>query len=160
MSSTGRCNCRSARGIWCRRTEQVRGREHWAFDERILGSSEFVEQVLAEQEQSSISGAETVDRAEASRILHELRREAAARCGTTPQEIASSSHRPAAVNGRTLICRLAVLELGMSSNEVAQLLGVTRQSVRRALGRSDPALDELGNDLGELLPLLLGSKKR
>jgi hypothetical protein len=50
----------------------------------------------------------------------------------------------APVRGRTLFCRWAVVDLGVSSNAVARFLGVTRQSVRRALERCDQVLGDIG----------------
>jgi hypothetical protein len=61
-----------------------------------------------------------------------------------PGEVTSSSHRAASVRGRTLFCRWAVVDLGVSSNAVARFPGVMRQSVRRALERCDHVLGNLG----------------
>jgi len=48
-----------------------------------------------------------------------------------------------AVAGGTLIAHVAVLPLGMSSNRVTQFVGVSRQSVRRGLRRSEAVLADL-----------------
>jgi len=143
---------RRSRGAWRRRPEHVRGRHLWAFDERILGSGEFVEQVLAEDEAFLMSAdLPAFSPPEATKYLSALLQQAATRCDVVATEIASSSHRPQAVVARTLFSTLAVLHLGISANVVARFLGVSRQSVRRGLQRSDHVLAELGCDPAEFL---------
>jgi putative transposase len=140
---------RSRRG-WLRLSEKIRGRDLWAFDERILGSSEFVQRVL-ESTNVDTRGRATWSLAQGSTLPAELLRQAAFLCGTSSHEIASPSRRRGAVAGRALVCAVAVLLLGMSHNAVARRLGLTRQSVRRGIERSDQVLAELGCELGNLL---------
>jgi hypothetical protein len=68
---------------------------------------------------------------------------ARAACAAYRQFVADSSHRAAPARGRALFCRWAVVDLGVSSNVVARFLGVTRQSVRRALERCDHVFGEI-----------------
>jgi REP element-mobilizing transposase RayT len=44
---------RRRRGRWLGAVDAARGRDQWAFDERILGSAEFVARVLADQEDAA-----------------------------------------------------------------------------------------------------------
>ncbi|MFQ5668122.1 MAG: transposase [Candidatus Binatia bacterium] len=134
---------RRSRCGWLTRFDNVRGRDLWAFDERVLGSSDFVRQVLAETGHGGVCRL-LPQSPQGQVILAQVMRRVGAVCGTTPDEIASTSHRPAAVAGRALVSYVGVVHLGLSSNAVARLLGVTRYSVRRALNRSDQAFAALG----------------
>jgi len=141
---------RSRRG-WLSRGANVRGRDLWAFDERVLGSSDFVQHVLAETR----SGGACTLQPESPRgraILSEVVRQVAAVCGATPDEIASPAHRPAAVAGRALVSSVLVFSLGLSSNAVARFLGVTRYAVRRALNRSAHVFAALRCTPEQLMP--------
>lgn len=140
---------RSRRG-WEIGCENVRGRDLWAFDERVLGSSEFVQQVLADTDPGDVGALAPASPQGA--MLSEVLRRAAAVCGAPPAEITSPSHRPAAVAGRTLVAAVLVLHLGLSANAAARFLGVTRYSVRRALHRSAQAFAALGCTPEQLLP--------
>ena len=150
---------RRLRGRWLRGIGTVRGRDQWAFDERILGSSEFVAHVLAEHDARVATHPPVLSPAEGTTVLLALLQNAATQCGGTPAEITSSSHRSPAGAGRTLVAYLAGLHLGMSSNTVARFLGVSRQSVRQGLQRSDAVLANLRSDpealLREILPRCL-----
>lgn len=133
-------------GAWLTCGQQVRGREQWAADERVLGSDAFVAQVLREQTGSPPPAPLLLNPAERNRVLSELLHCVAARCGVSAGEIASSSRQPLAVRGRTLLARLAVNNLAMSLNAVARFLGVTRQSIRRALERPDEVPVQFGHE--------------
>lgn len=145
---------RHRRGVWLACSEKIRGRDRWAFDERILGSGEFVERVRAEHA-AAAADPPVRSRGETTTLLSGLLQAAATLCSVLPAEIASPSHRSAAVAARALFSRLAVLHLGISSNAVAQFLGVTRQSVRRGLHRSDDVLSRIGCDPEELICAIL-----
>jgi putative transposase len=132
---------RRQRGGWVQRTERIRGRDRWAFDERILGSGGFVERVLAEH--AAAARPPVVNATDIPALLSTLLQRAAAQCAVAPDAITSSSHRAAPARGRALFCRWAVVDLGVSSKVVARFLGVTRQSVRRALERCDHVFGEI-----------------
>ncbi len=146
---------RRTRGTWIKQPEKVRGRDLWSFDERILGSRDFVERVRSEHTGSAAANPPVLSAAEIAPLLSALLQAAATRCGVLPAEITSSSHRPAAVAGRSLIAHLTVRCLGISSNTVARFLGVTRQSVRRGLQRSEGALATLSCNPDEILKSIL-----
>jgi REP element-mobilizing transposase RayT len=151
---------RRSRGVWQKCFGSIRGREKWAFDERVLGSGEFVERVLAGDRDGSRAEIATVSPAQALERLSEMLTAAAQQYRVTPREIAGSSHRPAAVAARTAVCREAVLELGFSSNAVARFLGITRQSVRRALERVDQAPHQCEDSAREVCSLNTGVARR
>ncbi len=128
----------------------------WAFDERILGSSEFVDEALARAESEVDCKMKLADSSENRRVLTELVRRVAALCGTTPAEIMSPSHRPAAVTGRALVSYICVIHLGLSLNATARFLDVKRHSVHRSMNRADRAFASIGSTPEQLIPRTTG----
>jgi len=123
------------------------GREKWAFDERILGSSEFVEQVLQEANEQmplppSKNGPEAIER---------LCRRVAKRLDLTVQQIRSASLQPHVLDARAIVSHVAVRHYGLSMTATARFLRISRQSVRRALDRTQGACDRLGYSLSDFL---------
>jgi hypothetical protein len=119
---------RRSAGKWEHRSVVARGREGWTHDERILGSSEFVAAVI---DQSSSAPPPPVP----TDVIPGLLRAVATRCEITPEEIASSSLRPRALVARAIICQFAVCRRGLSLRAVARALGISKQSVARAVAR-------------------------
>jgi REP element-mobilizing transposase RayT len=136
-----------SRTHWLRRLGNVRGRDQWAFDERILGSSDFVARILAEQQGLPANVSLPKSPEEIDAILSRLLQQASVRCAAAPAEIASSSRRPGAVRGRALMARWAVLERGIGANAVARFLGVSRQAIRRGLERSGAQVESDCDDV-------------
>lgn len=120
---------RSTRG-WEHLPHVRRGREHWTHDERVLGSGEFVQAVL---ERSRPPAPPHTDPASVVAVLCER---AAARFGVTAVQIASRSLRRPVLAARALVCHLAVTRWGFSLNAVGRSLGLSKQSVIRALDRA------------------------
>jgi putative transposase len=107
-----------------------RGRERWAFDERILGSSAFVTQVQSRQPPRT----EVVVRAERpAATLACLLQAVAQRMHVSVAELCSGAKRPAVVDGRALLSFLAVKEAGLRTAAVATALRVTPRAVARSL---------------------------
>ena len=111
----------------------ARGRERWTHDERILGSSDFVAAVIEQTHPQPPKVAAAV-------VMPFLLRAVAARCQVTPEEIASSSLRRRALAARAVACQLAVRRRGLSLRPTAGALGISKQSVARAVERG-AALD-------------------
>ena len=111
-------------------------------DERILGSSSFVEKTLA-------NAGEDYDRRmrlKASGIdLDVVMGVVATHLGVSKAELCSTSRRQKICQARALISYLAVRRLKISGAEVARLMNIDRSSVSRALGRvlANPALRNL-----------------
>jgi REP element-mobilizing transposase RayT len=123
---------RSRRG-WRFRGDVHAGRERWAADERILGSSDFVLRTLQELTPPIRQLAPTID---------DLVEGASRRYRVGIEEIRSNSHRPAAVAARARVTYAAVCERGFTLSEVARLLGLSRRSAGRAFERAQ-RLDRL-----------------
>ena len=118
---------RRSRKGWEFRSNVKGGRERWAADERILGSSDFVLRTLQELTPTSRQGAQTID---------DLIEMAARRHRVGVEEIRSNSHRPAVVAARARVTYAAVCERGLTLSAVARLLGLSRRSAARAFERA------------------------
>ena len=84
-------------------------------------------------------------------VVPGLVRAVAAHCEVTPNEVAGPSLRRRALVARALVCQLAVRRHGFSLRAVARALGISKQSVTRAVGRCampDADLVELEQRLG------------
>lgn len=114
-------------------------RIHLKGDERILGDSDFVETVLARQNEQM----EKRYRLQAlgydfDKVVDQV----AGIFEIKPEHILIPSKQPQRVKARSLVCYWAVKELGMNGTEVATLLGITQTGVSKAMQRGEKlALD-------------------
>lgn len=99
-------------------------------DQRILGSSEFVEDLLSEAERRT---KETL-RISKKKIpdLASLARNIVAKEGLREDELRSGSRKKGTSRVRRLFCQLAAKQMGYPGAEVARFLGVTTSAVNRA----------------------------
>jgi hypothetical protein len=122
---------RSAGG-WAAVGKLRRGRESYAGDERILGSSEFVEQMRREIEQNEYGLREVSKREVSLRLLIERVCQAE---GVRVESVAGGSRRAKLCRVREGIAYLWVEWLGRSGRKLAEPLGVRPESVCRAARR-------------------------
>jgi len=111
-----------------------RGREAYAADERILGSSAFVETLREEVERRSRQEAQATHRQVPLRTLAQRIAES---LGLSPEVILGRSRVPAAARGRQVLAYVWVERLGRRASELAQVLGQTRGNVSRAAKRGE-----------------------
>jgi hypothetical protein len=104
--------------------EAGRGRERWSSDERILGSSEFVERVWAETERQGLEKTRSN-----GGDVNDLIARAAAQFGLTPAELCGGTRRRPVVAARRCAAWVAVRHLGGSPTAVARALGVSRETI-------------------------------
>lgn len=104
---------------------------HLKGDERILGSSDFVESVLERQDerferryQLQAQGYDFDKVVDRVAKLFKMRSD----------ELLSPGKQPQRVRARSLVCYWAVKELGINGTAVASLLGIIQSSVSRAVG--------------------------
>jgi hypothetical protein len=114
-----------------------RGREAWAFDERVLGSSAFVDGVLANAQLVPTAPVGRRDTGQLDRLLAEL----AARHGVPQTDIAGPSKRFVAAIARAEFCARAHADYGWTLAAIARYLSISRPSVARALRRQSAAPD-------------------
>ena len=118
-------------GGWERVEELRRGRESWAHDERVLGSSEFVESVLKEidggREKRRLGSKEGLE------AVLALAEKIGSRLGLSRAEIVGGGRRRRVVKGRNLVSYVAVHGYGMGLTQVGKGLKVSVQSVLRGV---------------------------
>jgi hypothetical protein len=100
-----------------------------ASDQRILGSSEFVEDLLSGAEWRI---KETLRISKKIPDLATLARKIARKEGFREDELRSGGRKKVTSRGRRLFCQSAVREMGYPGAEVARFLGVTTSAVNRA----------------------------
>jgi putative transposase len=99
-----------------------------ASDERILGGSEFIQELFSEAERKE---KETLRLFRKVPNLRYLAREIEAGEGIEESELRSGGRESQVVRARRLFSQLAVRRMGYSGAEVARFLGVTTSSVNR-----------------------------
>jgi putative transposase len=109
-------------------------KEKHAFDSRVLGDSEFVQEIKSDlddliKKNLRISG-QKID-------LKELCNRVCAREGVSLGELISGSRRHVAIKSRRIVSWIAVRELGYSGAEVARYLGVTNSCITRFIASGE-----------------------
>jgi REP element-mobilizing transposase RayT len=122
-----------------------RGREQWAYDERILGSSEFVAAFLAQDGSPAKCSRGAAD------VVQRLCEAVATRFEIPTGQMASRSLHRRVLAARAVVCHLAVCRLGLTRATVARLLGISKQSVMRAIDRARHPLPDWP-DVADLAP--------
>ena len=113
-----------------------------ASDDRILGSSEFVETLLSEADERQ---RETLRLSASIGDLPSLARKIVQVEGITESALRSGSKQRKVSRTRRLFCQLAVRKMGYPGAEVARFLGVTTSAVVRSANSED--LPEVENYL-------------
>ena len=108
-------------------------------DERILGSSEFVERVLElaeeEMEKEATYQARGLD-------MESLLRRTVAHYGVDQEELQGTSKAADCVRARAVFCYVAVRKLKVSCASVARLLGISPSAVSKAIRRGRSMADQ------------------
>jgi len=136
---------------WEPQTSLPRGREAWAFDERVLGSGTFVEQILREvapRPHPHLRGA-------AGRCLPLLVERIARAFGVSAAEIIGGSRRRPASQARAAVSAVAIATLGFPASRVAAHLGVTLMAVLRGIPRGRAHLAARHLDLDRVATAVL-----
>jgi putative transposase len=120
---------RSLRG-WKHRERVSSGRERWAHDERVLGSSEFVHTLLRDGDEPAVAPSKP------AAVIQPLVDAVCERFRVSPGELGSRSLRPCVLDARATLSYAAVMHHGLSFTEVARQVGLSRRSIRRAIQRA------------------------
>ena len=109
--------------------------ERELYDERILGSGDFVVQALKEADElhersikHSISLAELIEK-----VTHDI--------GIDIKELLSSKRKQEISNARAIISYLSAIELGYSGVKIAAALKLSEKSISRCIDRGKRILD-------------------
>jgi putative transposase len=115
-------------GGWSEVLSLRRRGEKRASDERILGSGEFIEQLLSEAEEKA---KETLGWRGRVPDLPRLLMKISKKEGVEEQKVRGGDRRRSVVGARKVFCRVAVKRLGYTGASVARFLGVTTSLVNR-----------------------------
>ncbi len=99
-----------------------------AWDERVLGSSEFVQSILSEADEKE---KDTLRLSLKKHDLSSIAKRIGIEEGVEEAALRSGNRRMEVVRSRKIFCQLAVTKLGYSGAEVARYLGVTSSAVNR-----------------------------
>ncbi len=130
---------RSAGG-WQAVKAMRRSKEHARGDERILGDSDFVIDVLKRHDEQL----ERQYRLQAEGYDFEMLLDrVSAIFSLSREEIIAPGRTPLKVKARSVVCHWAVKELKMTATHVGQLLGIGQPSVSRAAVRGEKVVREM-----------------
>jgi Trp operon repressor len=101
-------------------------------DERILGSPQFVLQVLAEAEERQRKQIRAPEKS-----IDEMIEQECAQRELSSQELRNGGRRPKATAARMFIAYRALAELGPSAAEAARRLGVAASTITRAVAKNE-----------------------
>jgi REP element-mobilizing transposase RayT len=120
------------RGGGLRRVQKNSGNQQLTtYDDRILGSGEFVEQLRQEKE--------LLEKLAGRMPLVALIEHVAKISGAELQKLHERGRKTAVVDAKGIICYLGVRRLGYSGEEVAKALSITRSGVSRGASRGGEA---------------------
>ena len=122
-----------------------RGREQWAFDERVLGGGPFVDRLLAE-----VAAPRGTRRVDAWRLFPRVLLRLAGVFGVTDRAVTGGSRRRAAAAARAAVGAVAVTGLGLPVTRVARTLGVTPMPLLRAVPRGATLLKARGLEVAQV----------
>ncbi|MCK5010309.1 MAG: hypothetical protein KAS98_07480, partial [Deltaproteobacteria bacterium] len=105
-----------------------------ASDERILGSSEFVQSIISE---ASEKEKDNLRLSLKKQGLSSIAKMISAREGIEQTALRSGNRRMEVARSRKIFCQLAVKKLGYSGAEVARYLGITTSAVNRMANAED-----------------------
>lgn len=122
-----------------------RKRERQCYDERVLGSGQFVEALLEACEEDHGSTSATDEN------LQKLVAAICRRSKVKVEELKGSSRRRQITKLRSVLSLLATRHLGFSATTVARLLGQTTSAISQSVRNGEQALAELKWSVDEIL---------
>lgn len=121
-------------GGWKQAKKLVKGQQRLKGDERILGDSDFVLNVLArcdeKLDRSYQLSAKGIDVAELTRYVADL-------FDLTPDQLLTKGRYPTVVRARSLLCYWAVRELGVTATDLAKKIGMTQPAISISVKRGE-----------------------
>lgn len=121
-----------SRGGWSQVLAMRRRGQEEEFDERILGSGDFVGEVLKKAEDRQLR---QLKNKRAGRTIQMIMNEECRKGGISLLELVGGSKRRKVSKARALIALKSRDELGLSSAEIARHVGVNTSSITRAVER-------------------------
>jgi REP element-mobilizing transposase RayT len=117
---------------------------HLKSDERILGDSDFVEEVLKMTEEKR----QRQYQLEADGFnIEQVAQRVAAILGVNCEQVWKKGKHPQTVKARSLLCYWAVRELGISATEIARRIGISQPAISQSVERGEAIAKENGFEL-------------
>ncbi len=117
---------------------------HLKSDERILGDSDFVEEVLKKAQEKR----ERQYQLEADGFtIDQVAQRVAAILGVKCEQVWEKGKYPQTVKARSLLCYWAVRELGISATELARQIGISQPAISQSVKRGETIAKENGFEL-------------
>ncbi|MFZ1984680.1 MAG: transposase [Desulfatitalea sp.] len=135
-------------GGWKAAKSATVGTQRMKGDERILGDSQFVLDVLAQTEEhfarSQRLTAKGIDLGKLTRYVADL-------FDLAPDQLVAAGRYPKVVQARSVLCYWAVRELGLTATSLARQMGLTQPAVTISVKRGEKIVKEMGLELEPLL---------
>jgi hypothetical protein len=106
-------------------------------DERILGSGEFVDQILERADERQLRQMKLRRK---RKSIEDIIQEECGKRKVSEEELRKGSRRPLVSEARAAIAYRSKEELGISGAEIARHLGVNTSSINRALAKMDKSI--------------------
>jgi putative transposase len=119
---------------WSQVLSRRRKKQEEAYDERILGSGDFVHSVLKDAEEKQLR---QVKLRRTGLTIDRIVKQEVDKSKISAKELQAGSRRQIVSDARATIARRAVEELGLSCAEVARHLGVCTSSISRVVSKVD-----------------------
>ena len=117
---------------------------HLKSDERILGDSDFVEEVLKKAQEKR----ERQYQLEADGFtIDQVAQRVAAILGIKCEQVWEKGKYPQTVKARSLLCYWAVRELGIGATELARRIGISQPAISQSVKRGEAIAKENGFEL-------------
>jgi REP element-mobilizing transposase RayT len=117
---------------------------HLKSDERILGDSDFVEEVLIKAQEQC----ERQYQLEAAGFnIDQVAERVAALLGVKCEQVWKKGKHPKTVKARSLLCYWLVRELGITTTELARRIGISQPAISQSVKRGETIAKENGWEL-------------
>ncbi len=117
---------------------------HLKSDERILGDSDFVEEVLIKAQEQR----ERQYQIEAAGFnIDQVAERVAALLGVKCEQVWKKGKHPKTVKARSLLCYWLVRELGITTTELARRIGISQPAISQSVKRGETIAKENGLEL-------------
>jgi len=121
-----------SKGGWSNVVSARRKGQREEYDERILGSGDFVNEIIKEAEKKQMRQMKI---RRSGKTLNHIMKKECARSRVSPAELQAGSRRKIVSDMRARIARRSLDELGSSMAEIARHLGVNTSSITRTIAK-------------------------
>jgi len=123
-----------SKGGWSNVVSARRKGQREEYDERILGSGDFVNEIFKESEKKQLRQMKI---RRTGRTIYNIIKEECAESRVSPAELQGGSRRKTVSDMRARIARKGLDELGLSMAEIARHLGVNTSSITRTIAKME-----------------------